>query len=95
MPQRIGSLRWFVFVLFLWSLSLIAVGCAPGEKEATATPEMEPSFVDEGTPSPSMETPTAQAMMAPDFTLRDLEGREVSLSQFRGRPVMLFFWATW
>ncbi len=95
MPQRIGSLRWFVFVLFLWSIPLIAVGCAQGEREVTATPEIQSTFVDEATPPPSMETPTTQAMMAPDFTLRDLEGHEVSLSQFRGRPVMLFFWATW
>lgn len=95
MLQKIGSLRWFVFVLFLWSFPLIAVGCAQGKREVTATPKIESTFVDEATPSPAMETPTAQAMMAPDFTLRDLEGREVSLSQFRGRSVMLFFWATW
>ena len=28
---------------------------------------------------------------APDFTLKDHEGREVSLSQFRGRNVVLAF----
>lgn len=95
MSQKIRSLRWFVFVLLLWSLPLIAMGCAQGKGEATATPEMESTFVDEATPSLAVETPTAQAMMAPDFTLQDLEVREVSLSQFRGRPVMLFFWATW
>jgi thiol-disulfide isomerase/thioredoxin len=32
---------------------------------------------------------------APDFTLKDLEGREVSLSQFKGKVVILDFWATW
>jgi cytochrome c biogenesis protein CcmG/thiol:disulfide interchange protein DsbE len=32
---------------------------------------------------------------APDFTLRDLEGREVRLSALRGKPVLLDFWATW
>lgn len=32
---------------------------------------------------------------APNFTLRDLEGREVSLARLRGRPVLLNFWATW
>ncbi len=31
----------------------------------------------------------------PDFTLANLEGKKVSLSQFRGRPVLLYFWATW
>jgi peroxiredoxin len=32
---------------------------------------------------------------APDFTLNDLSGKEVSLSSFRGKPVLLNFWATW
>ena len=32
---------------------------------------------------------------APDFTLRDLRGNQVSLSDFRGQPVVLNFWATW
>jgi len=29
---------------------------------------------------------------APDFVLPDLSGREVRLSQFRGKPVILYFW---
>ena len=32
---------------------------------------------------------------APDFQLNDIEGKLVSLSNFRGKPVMLNFWATW
>jgi cytochrome c biogenesis protein CcmG/thiol:disulfide interchange protein DsbE len=32
---------------------------------------------------------------APDFTLATLEGEELKLSQLRGRPVVLNFWATW
>jgi len=32
---------------------------------------------------------------APDFALRDLRGNQVSLSDFRGQPVVLNFWATW
>ncbi len=32
---------------------------------------------------------------APDFTLVDLEGNQVSLSDFRGKTVFVNFWATW
>jgi len=32
---------------------------------------------------------------APEFALRDLEGNEVRLSDYRGRTLLLTFWATW
>ena len=32
---------------------------------------------------------------APDFTLTDLEGREHRLSGYRGKNVVIVFWATW
>ena len=32
---------------------------------------------------------------APDFTVLDEKGNRVSLSDFRGKPVVLNFWATW
>ncbi len=32
---------------------------------------------------------------AVDFTLKDLDGKTVKLSQFRGHPVVVDFWATW
>ena len=55
-------------------------------------------------------TPSSQAMqgdqqeaavginvgeIAPDFTLLDLDGNEVGLSEFRGEVVFVNFWATW
>ncbi len=33
-------------------------------------------------------------MRAPDFSLDDLDGQTVRLSDFRGRPVLLYFWQT-
>ena len=32
---------------------------------------------------------------APDFTLKDEAGRDVTLSDYRGKVVLLNFWATW
>ncbi len=35
------------------------------------------------------------AGLAPDFTLKTLDGQEVTLSQLKGKVVLLDFWATW
>jgi peroxiredoxin len=32
---------------------------------------------------------------APDFTLKDMNGRNVSLSSLKGKVVLINFWATW
>jgi peroxiredoxin len=37
----------------------------------------------------------AGTMPAPDFTLPNLAGEPVSLAEFRGKTVVIDFWATW
>ena len=39
--------------------------------------------------------PRLQGQDAPSFTLVDLDGKKVSLSQYRGKAVLINFWATW
>lgn len=46
-------------------------------------------------PSPASRQPTVGRQMAPDFTLNDASGNPVKLSDFRGKVVLLNFWATW
>jgi len=42
------------------------------------------------------ETPAqAESVVAPDFTLPDLKGQPVHLADFRGKTVVIDFWATW
>lgn len=36
-----------------------------------------------------------QKTEAPDFTVYDREGREVRLSDYTGKPIVLNFWASW
>lgn len=36
-----------------------------------------------------------QGYQVPEFSLIDIEGKEVSLSDFRGKHVLLDFWGTW
>jgi cytochrome oxidase Cu insertion factor (SCO1/SenC/PrrC family) len=45
---------------------------------------------------PSMQvTPYEPPKPAPAFSLPDLNGKEIHLSDLRGKVVLLFFWATW
>jgi thioredoxin-like negative regulator of GroEL len=43
----------------------------------------------------SKESEEPEKKLAPDFTLKDLEGNDVSINNFRGKKVFLTFWATW
>ncbi len=45
--------------------------------------------------TPSSTSGVRLGNLAPDFTLLDLEGNQVSLSDFRGETVFINFWATW
>jgi cytochrome oxidase Cu insertion factor (SCO1/SenC/PrrC family) len=38
---------------------------------------------------------TTKAVKAPDFELTSLSGEDVSIRQYRGKVVLLSFWATW
>ncbi len=38
---------------------------------------------------------SAQHALAPDFSLPDLSGEQLTLSAYRGKVVLLDFWATW
>ncbi|MBB4107246.1 TlpA family protein disulfide reductase [Pedobacter zeae] len=35
------------------------------------------------------------ALPAPDFTLKDLDGKEISLKDLKGKVIVLDFWSTW
>ena len=39
--------------------------------------------------------PSASGNLAADFTVTDLDGKKLSLSDYKGKVVLLDFWATW
>ncbi len=39
--------------------------------------------------------PKLQGKVAPGFSLVDLEGKKVALADYKGKPVLVNFWATW
>jgi len=49
----------------------------------------------EPTGAPAALLPAAQRQPAPEFALQDRSGKTVSLKDYRGKIVLLDFWATW
>jgi thiol-disulfide isomerase/thioredoxin len=43
----------------------------------------------------SVAVASINRQMAPDFELQSLDGKTIHLSDFRGKAVLLNFWATW
>jgi peroxiredoxin len=44
---------------------------------------------------PVSAAPPALNSLAPDFALKGIDGRNLRLSEFRGEPVIVHFWASW
>ena len=74
-----GRVLRIVIAISFLLAALAAAGCSPGANPA-------PSNVTVG---------SAPGNMAPDFQLKDLGGRDLTLSELRGSPVLLNFWASW
>ncbi|GAB4169294.1 MAG: hypothetical protein Kow00108_02900 [Calditrichia bacterium] len=43
----------------------------------------------------AISLPQKSETLAPDFTLMDITGKKVSLSDYKGHVVLINFWATW
>ena len=65
-------------------ISLLLGGCAAGQApEETGVQPTEPAVTE------------PDRVQAPDFTVYDMDGNEVKLSDYIGMPVVLNFWASW
>lgn len=79
-------------------------GKAPGTQGSTASQSAGSSSAQTSGNASSQNTSgdtsssqegSGKKIMAPDFTLKDLDGNSVKLSDFRGKIVILNFWAVW
>ncbi len=78
-----------ITIPFVWQPHVEA---QPSLSDATVTPAASHDTSAQG------ETAGCMANAKPanwDFTLKDLDGKDVSLASFKGKVVLLNFWATW
>src|SRR3970282_1206051 len=71
-----------IVILLVAAVYLIARGTRGAARPAVGSPASASAKPVENTP-------------APDVTMKDLSGKDVSLSDFRGKVVLVNFWATW
>ena len=76
-------------VLYNRLSSEVSLGGLATVAQETAAPE------ETAVPGETAAETEAQGSEAPDFTVYDLEGNAHKLSDFRGKPVLLNFWASW
>lgn len=85
--------RWMIVTLALLALSITA--CAPRRQtsDAPALPAnlAEASVANIDNSNHGLDV----GQLAPDFILKYGDGKKVKLSDLRGQPVMINFWATW
>ena len=72
--------------IFILSILVCFIGC----ENSTAQNKNNPSSA-----SAKSQKKKDEALVAPDFTLADLDGNWVSLNQLKGKVVLLNFWGTW
>lgn len=87
-------------MVLLAVLMLAACGDATATPTGLAGPSGQITPASTSAPGDTTPTNTTQSQvrigsLAPDFTLNTPDNQSVKLSSFRGKPVLLNFWATW
>lgn len=75
---------------------LLSTACSSTGEEQLSHPPAQSGAQDTAEMNhPPAPTPDQNVNYAPDFAVLDKDGNTVRLSDFRGKPVVLNFWATW
>ena len=83
----------YKFLKILIAVLLVCVVAAGIWAVTGKQPPREEQTYPEAIPAP--EESTENPNLAPDFTVFDIDGNAVKLSDFQGKPVILNFWASW
>lgn len=79
-----------IIVGVIWYIEYRPEGARSPTGELYGPADLPPELV-----PPGAEVAAEEGALAPDFLLEQLDGPDLRLSDFRGQPVVLNFWATW
>jgi peroxiredoxin len=98
-PSRVSTTGLLVLALIIILLAggvlVRLVGEADPLAPAGDRSAVENASATENIGSEAPAGPPQVGTIAPDFALTDLDGQPAKLSDWRGQPVLLNFWATW
>jgi peroxiredoxin len=89
-PGRSRRARWIlagIAIVVVLAVGVVTWAVVAGNDDTGSADTVSPVSVRNGGPR--------AGDVAPDFTLGTLDGKAVSLSDYRGKPVVLNFWASW
>jgi thiol-disulfide isomerase/thioredoxin len=85
-----------ISVPFVWQHDVGAGADDPAARAIAASDPLVPVASHSGSADDQGGACLADAKPAQlDFTMKDLDGRDVSLASFKGKVILLNFWATW
>ena len=75
-----------IFLLAMMALTVLSCANRPKSAEITVPDDLDPEYA---------VNLVKAGEKAPDFVLTDLDGKTYTLKDFRGKTVVVDFWATW
>ena|SRR5437667_2552328 len=99
-PERKPSKVAVFIAMAAVAIAILIVMLAPGGENPAAPPAASSKGNLTGSPNSAQEDAAADAKVAGkaaplNFTLKDMNGVDVKLAAFKGKPIIMNFWATW